>query len=198
VVNAGLITAGYTHTAVALADGGSVTNQSGGTIIGTQHLAIYMTGALAGTVVNDGSIISLGTTTGASGIVFQAGGYVSNASGGFIRSANRIAVDATSGSLIVMNAGSIAGGKAHSAIYHTGGNSTVDNSGRVTGGAYLSDPLISNDRKEPTERAELRRRGTAGARCVAGSSGAWRGNPTVRTGAGSRATRHRSGGGVAH
>jgi hypothetical protein len=79
VVNAGLITAGYTHTAVALADGGSVTNQSGGTIIGTQHLAIYMTGALAGTVVNDGSIISLGTTTGASGIVFQAGGYVSNA-----------------------------------------------------------------------------------------------------------------------
>jgi hypothetical protein len=135
VVNAGLIETSDTHTAVVLETGGSITNQSGGTIIGTQHHGIYITGASGGTVVNDGSILGMGSNTGSSEIVLESGGFVSNASDGLISSESHVAIYAVGGGVTVLNTGKIVGGTGHTGVYLKGVIDTVQNSGSITGGA---------------------------------------------------------------
>ncbi len=148
VVNAGLIETSDTHTAVVFETGGTITNQSGGTIIGTQHHGIYITGASGGTVVNDGSILGMGTDTGSSGIVLESGGFVSNSSDGLISSESHVAIYAIGGGVTVLNTGKIVGGTGHTGVYLKGVIDTVQNSGSITGGgngiALENGGVVSN------------------------------------------------------
>ena len=106
VVNAGVIadtntSAGY---GIDLTGGGSVTNQSGGSISG--YDGIYGQGS-AVTVVNGGSIAGNITDPFGKGVVLSAGGSVTNQIGGSISGYDGIY--GNGGAVTVVNAGTISG-----------------------------------------------------------------------------------------
>jgi hypothetical protein len=152
LVNAGYIeTSGTTSSAVALqAAGGTVTNESTGTINGASHAVFFRGGS--GTLVNDGLL-----TSSLGGVVdLFAGGFVSNESSGMILGTSTSAspIYVTGGSGIVINQGLIdtpsraavaffSGGTVqdyasgtiagHTGIYIKGGAGTVQTRGTIIG-----------------------------------------------------------------
>jgi hypothetical protein len=150
VINAGTIK-GFSGVGINLYAGGSVTNQTGGKIIGG-----VAGGGLA--VVNAGSI-----TTGATGngvFLDTGGGSITNQTGGSIRAGTDgiYGYNASGGVATVVNAGTITGSttnktaagvfliggasvtnqaksviSGHDGIYQTGGAGTVTNAGSITG-----------------------------------------------------------------
>ena len=101
VDNSGLITAsgnGTVGDGVYLENGGSVTNETGGTIAGAEYGVRV---AYAGTVINDGSIAG----TGESGVFLEDGGAITNAAGATI-TGKFFGVDA-GGAATIDNAGTI-------------------------------------------------------------------------------------------
>ena len=125
VVNAGQVIAPSSFGAGVRMEGGSVTNQSGGTISG--YLGIYGVTA-AVTVVNAGSIT--GGTNGV-GLRLIAGASVTNQSGGTISGLNGI-VD-SGGALTVVNAGSIASSVRYAVRLEAGGSVTNLEGGSISG-----------------------------------------------------------------
>ena len=122
VFNAGTIRSSLS-TSVVLDNGGAVTNQTGGTIIG--RLGVFITGA-SGTVINAGLIQA--ATTSSSGVFLQAGGVVTNAATGTITGNFGVYVTVATGS--VVNAGSI-GGSFTGIGLKSGG--TIVNTGAISG-----------------------------------------------------------------
>ena len=112
---------------VRLADGGSVTNLSGGTINGYQGIAIY---GAAGTVVNDGRITGADAFF-ASGVTLHGGGVVSNQSDGFIGSGGYGVYLYGAGT--VVNAGSIGGHSTDGVRLYGGGFITNLSGGTISG-----------------------------------------------------------------
>jgi hypothetical protein len=109
VVNAGSISAA--GTAVAMSDGGTVTNDAGGTITaGDLGLsfgnAVSGSAGAVGTVVNAGAIIDTGTM--GSAVALYAGGSVTNAAGAVIQGSTDNGIFITDGAGTVSNAGTIA------------------------------------------------------------------------------------------
>ena len=84
--------------------GGSVTNQSGGTIAGYYGINAQVAAA---TVVNAGVIAGNDTTANAAGVVLAAGGSVTNQSGGTI--SGYFGVKAAGAAATVVNSGNVAG-----------------------------------------------------------------------------------------
>jgi hypothetical protein len=134
-----------------LADGGSVTNEMGGSISGTRY-GINFTGNFSAAVQNAGTIS--GTGAGGAGIYLKHGGSVTNASTGSIGGAanglrirNATATVDNSGTITgtsnagvyLTNAGSVTNesggsiGGGVNGVYMTTVPGTVDNSGRITG-----------------------------------------------------------------
>jgi hypothetical protein len=113
--------------------GGSVTNESAGSI-GGSNIGVYVLTA-AGTVFNSGKI----TGTSRDGVLLDAGGSVTNESGGSI-GGGLTGVYIVGGVGTLDNFGSIAGSGA-AAIFFTGGGSvTNESSGSISGnsnGAYI-------------------------------------------------------------
>jgi fibronectin-binding autotransporter adhesin len=129
VVNAGDI-AGTGGAGVSLDDGGSVTNQAGGTISGP--IGIY-SGSAGVTVVNDGTILGTGTAAYFdAAVALLAGGYVTNQSDGTITGYQGIYGGYNGGALTVVNAGTIAGPFA-GVFLGSGGAVTNQVSGVITG-----------------------------------------------------------------
>ena len=168
VLNAGLIeSTGTDGNGVELKSGGYVSNATSGTISALQHAGLYVVGA-AGTVVNAGLIAS----STKSGVDLNAGGAITNQSGGTIAGNSGIYVTASSGSVI--NAGLIeststtgngvellAGGRVTNAstgtisasnfagLFIGGGTGTVVNAGSIlstlsTAVVLESDGAITN------------------------------------------------------
>ncbi len=105
VINGGLIAADVAANSaigVYLSVGGSVTNQSGGTITG--HNGVKASN-VAATVVNAGRI-NLDSTSAAQGVLLNAGGSVTNQSGGVILGYDSVLIQGGT-SASVVNAGSI-------------------------------------------------------------------------------------------
>lgn len=102
VVNAGLILSSGYGKAINLQGGGSVLNQTGGTITGTG--GIYGGAFATVTVVNAGTIAATGYY--GYGLILSGGGIITNQSGAII-SAHATAVDAAGSPLTVVNAGHI-------------------------------------------------------------------------------------------
>jgi Hint domain len=132
VVNSGQIasTAASTY-GVFLASGGTVTNQSGGSITG-QNGAVGIQGA-AGTVINSGQLYGAGNNAG-TGVFLGDGGLVANTSATAIIKGSGAGIYGTGDSTTVTNLGSIIGfGPLN------GGQSTADGinlaeAGSVTNG----------------------------------------------------------------
>ena len=137
VVNAGVIIDTNTSAGdgIQLAGGGSVTNQSGGTISG--YYGIYGTNAVV-TVVNAGTITVNATDLDAGdGVRLMAGGSVTNQSGGVISGWKGIYGE---DAVTVVNAGSIEGDDSPysggSGIDLQAGGSVTNQSGGVISGRY--------------------------------------------------------------
>jgi hypothetical protein len=138
VVNAGHIVgsnttigagAAATGAGMYLGAGGSVTNQSGGTISGFE--GVYANN-VAATVVNTGSIA--GNSATGDSILLKAGGSVTNLSGGVISGFD--GVYATAAAASVVNAGAI-GGSATNGIgvyLRNAGTITNQSGGTISGG----------------------------------------------------------------
>jgi hypothetical protein len=150
IVNAGIITGGAGSepgSGVSISGSGTVTNQSGGILSGVGY-GVNVSSA-AGTVFNAGQIVASGegTTVTRGGVMLLAGGYVSNATTGTIRStgdgnavrvetdagtvvnagtlmnsfASRSALDLESGGFVTNAAGGLIQSGAWNGIYATGG-----------------------------------------------------------------------------
>ena len=154
VVNSGLVQA-TVDDGVGLFAGGSVTNDAGGTIIGTGvgGAGIFITGG-TGTVTNSGSI----ACTMHLGILLSSGSVSNTASGSILGDIAGIAINAGAGK--VTNAGSITSTAANGAaidlevggsvansglgvisggnfgVFVTGGSGTVTNSATITATTY--------------------------------------------------------------
>ena len=130
VINAGNINAtGTGGAAVDLGAGGSLTNDSTGTLTGNGFGA-FVTGA-AGSVTNSGSI------TGADGVALAHGGSVANNAGGRITGINNGIYSGAGFAGAVTNSGSIASGTAGSGVDLGGGGSLTNNAGgSISGGAF--------------------------------------------------------------
>ncbi|HEV2334514.1 MAG TPA: hypothetical protein VGS13_03345 [Stellaceae bacterium] len=114
---------------VALADGGALTNQTGGVISGVYN-GVHSTNRSA-TIANSGTIKGIGNS--AIGVYLNAGGRVTNT--GLI-TAPRDGVSlggTTSAAATLSNAGTIAGSIGVSVGLADTGNNTVVNSGWITG-----------------------------------------------------------------
>jgi fibronectin-binding autotransporter adhesin len=139
VVNAGTIIAtgsiSPTHTAgfgICLAGGGSVTNQSGGTISGYQG-GIYARLTDPVTVVNDGTIA--GTGSASFGVYLAGGGTVTNQSDGTISGYLDGIYGGFTDPVTVVNDGTIAGtGSASLGVYLAGGGYVTNQSGGTISG----------------------------------------------------------------
>jgi hypothetical protein len=132
VVNAGSITGLFDGddrgVGVELAAGGSVTNQSGGTIYGDSY-GIEGKGA-AVTVVNAGSIGGGGNSDG---VLLVAGGSVTNQSGGAI--SGDTGIYGRVAAMTVVNAGTIVGTAAGVYLF-AGGSVTNQSGGTIIGGLH--------------------------------------------------------------
>jgi hypothetical protein len=131
VTNSGTITGGAggngVSSAVYLLNGGSVTNNVGGTISGSS-VGVYITGA-AGTVTNAGTIIDRANISSAGdAVILENGGSVINNAGGIINGP----VDLRDGGSVVNNAGGTISGTSDG-VYVTGAAGTVTNSGAIIG-----------------------------------------------------------------
>ncbi len=129
LVNAGsIIATGHTFSAGAyLGSGSSVTNSSGGVILGNTGVLMLKT---AGMVNNAGTIGGLGGF-GYSGIQFDQGGTVTNAASGAIYGYAGVDVRGSSGTVI--NAGSIGGSGADGVTFRSGGYVNNMLSAAITG-----------------------------------------------------------------
>ncbi len=117
---------------VYLGDGGTVTNQSGGTISGEFGVTILG----GGTVTNAGTITSKGTD--AVGVYIDGGGTVTNQSGGTISGYTGVVI--ADGAGTVINAGSIIStGADGSGVYLNNGTVTNQSGGTISGddGVYI-------------------------------------------------------------
>jgi collagen type I/II/III/V/XI/XXIV/XXVII alpha len=134
LVNAGTIANTGFGKAVDFYAGGSVTNQSGGTIVGSGGIYAGVNGGtgLALTVENAGSI----TATNAYGIVLYQGGSVTNQAGGTI-SATDEAIYSAGGALTVVNDGRIASHASFAfGLYARAGGSVTNHAGATISGYY--------------------------------------------------------------
>jgi hypothetical protein len=131
VVNAGSITGNpSTGFGVYLAQGGLVTNQSGGAISG--GIGVQLKTAAA-TVVNAGSIG--GNATSGIGVSLNSGGSVTNQGSGVISGAQGIQVKTSAGTIV--NAGSIgANVTSGHGVYLTAGGSITNQSSATIGGYF--------------------------------------------------------------
>jgi hypothetical protein len=147
VMNAGTIVASvgslsanttFASVGVQLADGGSVTNTSGGTIasysVGVQIFNAIGTVLNAGTISASATIQAADTIFGSAGVQLDDGGVVTNSSDGVIRS-NWVGVQIYNAAGTVVNAGSIS-----DAAYKNGAGVQLDDGGLVTNsaGAHIS------------------------------------------------------------
>jgi hypothetical protein len=138
VTNSGTITGGAggggVSSAVYLLNGGSVTNNVGGTISGSS-VAVYVTGA-AGTVTNAGTIIDRANISSAGdAVILRNGGSVINNAGGIINGP----VDLRDGGSVINNAGGTISGNLDG-VYVTGtAAGTVTNNGTIIGSVHLLD-----------------------------------------------------------
>ena len=130
--------------------GGLISNQSGGTITGTYGIVL----TAGGRAVNAGGIAGSGAAF-AKGVQFGASGEVTNQSGGVI-TGNYDGVFASSGSLTVVNAGSIAD-TLNAALDLRGAAS----GGQITGG--VQGIAISGDVGTITNQGTIIGQGAAGA-----------------------------------
>ncbi|MGO8914209.1 MAG: beta strand repeat-containing protein, partial [Bradyrhizobium sp.] len=153
VTNSGsIISASASGAGVGLGSGGSITNNSGGSISGG-GFGVFATGA-SGTLSNSGSI------SGAHGVGFEAGGSITNAAsasisgqvagvfaqGGITTLSNAGSISATAGAAadiegggsITNLAGATISGSAFG-VFLTGGSGTVTNAGTISGGSYAID-----------------------------------------------------------
>ena len=119
IVNYGTITGGA--KGVQLFDGGSLTNQSGGTIGALFGEGLWVTGSSTATVVNAGSI------AGGSSGVYLSQGYLTNQSTGVIGDGVRMADGAT-----LLNDGTITGNSV--GAYLEGGSVLTNQSGGTISG----------------------------------------------------------------
>lgn len=166
VTNSGTIeSTGNFNTAIVLGLGGTVTNQTGGLIVGEG--AGVTTAVNAGTVNNAGTIGDINNTSTSVGL--GAGGTVNNFSGGQLVAQSRgVSIDGGSG--IVNNAGTISaangraidfgvtssGGTVNNtatgiisssglgtrAIIFEGGSGTVNNAGTISGGLIAAIQML--------------------------------------------------------
>ncbi|MBN9561499.1 MAG: hypothetical protein J0H14_12345 [Alphaproteobacteria bacterium] len=133
VVNSGSISSygdinGKVYGAVALADGGSVTNNAGGTISGGT-IGVDIGSRGIGTVTNSGMITALGAS--AAGVSVGGGGRIVNRVGGVISAASA-GVFASGSPATVSNSGSIAGD--HAVELEAGGSITNGLGASIVGG----------------------------------------------------------------
>jgi Hint domain len=127
ITNSGRIIAGN-YGVKLKADGGSVTNLSGGTITSSGYEAVYIAGAL-GTVANSGSIAA--SHVNANGI-FMEGGTVTNYGGGRITGAQAgISMENNPGTVI--NSATITGSAKYGVLLFNGGSVTNSSGGTITG-----------------------------------------------------------------
>ena len=141
VINAGYIGGGATASGtlkpagVYLGAGGSIANQSGGTISGDVGVVGGTGGAVS--MVNAGLITAAGTGSTAAAVYITHGGAVTNQSGGLI--SGHYGIHDIGAPLTVTNAGSIQGGvsSGSAAGIMLGAGGTVSNSGTITGGAGI-------------------------------------------------------------
>ncbi len=131
VTGATLTNLGEVYGALTLAPGAVLTNAAGGLITSSGSAAVYGSNGGPSTLVNAGSI-------GDSvyyGVSFDAGGIVSNVSGGTITGAEMgVLIYGAGGS--VVNAGSIAGGLFAAVELGDGGQVINQTSGVITGYAF--------------------------------------------------------------
>ncbi len=121
---------GPTGVGIVLPNGGTVTNQSSGSISG--YIGVAIEGS-AGAVTNAGSITGHGT------VVFVASGSVNNQSTGtinMISGLSALTVYVGHGGSVT-NAGTITNSGYNTAAIATGGGGTVTNSGRITATGVL-------------------------------------------------------------
>jgi hypothetical protein len=133
VVNSGSISSfgdinGKVYGAVALADGGTVTNNAGGTISGGT-IGVDIGSRGIGTVTNSGTITALGAS--AAGVSLAGGGRVVNRVGGVISAASA-GVFASGSPVTISNSGSIAGD--HAVELQAGGSITNALGASIAGG----------------------------------------------------------------
>ena len=134
VDNAGTVTEAGRGNGVVLDAGGSVTNETGGSIYG-YYKGIYVK-ASAGTVVNDGTI----TAANGLGVYLNAGGSVTNETGGSIIGYYAgIFIKGSSGTVI--NLGTVTGrAKTYNGVYlGAGGSVTNESTGKISGSTYGVD-----------------------------------------------------------
>jgi hypothetical protein len=134
VTNAGAITGtnAIFGIGVLIGSGGSVNNQSGGKISGTD-LGVYVR-AGTGAVTNAGAISGMGLAA----VWLDSGGAVNNLSGGTITGGNAEGVFIEGGGTVT-NAGSISGGTASVEFGGAGANTlTLDTGSMLTGNAIGS------------------------------------------------------------
>ena len=114
---------------ILLSDGGSVTNQFGGTITGVgRGVAVRSS---PGAVINDGTIA--GSTF--IGVHLQSGGSVINQSDGTIIGFNT-GIFSETASADVVNSGNITGSNQYGVYLYTGGSVTNQSAGTITGGNF--------------------------------------------------------------
>ena len=137
VTNAGFIKG--QGTGVEFDSGGTVTNQSGGSIL-SNSVGVAINGA--GTVTNAGEIYGA-----VNGVSLNAGGSVTNKSGGKISAGVNIGIDIAGGPASVTNAGTISGGTlsghANFAITFAdvGANTLTLETGSIINGPVLGSAL---------------------------------------------------------
>jgi len=127
IANSGSI-ADADHLGILLSSG-QVTNTTSGSISGS--IAAVTINAGAGTVINDGSMIS--TATSGAGIDFEAGGSVANTGKGFISGGN-FGLFISGGTGTVSNSGKIVGTIYDGVILGRGGKVANEAGGSISGG----------------------------------------------------------------
>ena len=133
LTNAGVITApGTNGCGVYFENGGTITNQTGGSLKGGRFGAFIEGGF--GTLVNAGII----ATAGYSGFVFGLGGTITNSAGGSISGGTNGVYGKYRAAVSITNSGSINGaGPSGAGIDFAGGGSVANNAGgSITGGGF--------------------------------------------------------------